>query len=306
MVGLDGKRFAAEDAPRRHGKFNVGGTWQNSPLPEYMYSIFDENGRAKGRLHFTWSEDSQAEIDKGWIVKADTLEELAQKIGLDADAVVASVNKWNSFVDGGEDLAFGRTTNLVRIDTAPYYAVKVTPCMGNTQGGPRKNLNGQVLTPYGEVIPHLYTNGELGDIWSNCYQASCNFGGGMIFGRIIGKLVAQPAADNMQESVMDGRANYEPEKKAASYETAANEYIGEGKGKGGTPIRVKVTMDGDKIANIEVLEQAETAGISDPAFEKVIADILAKQSTDVDVVSGVTLTSNGIIEAVNNALAQVK
>ena len=125
-------------------------------------------------------------------------------------------------------------------------------------------------------------------------------------GRIIGKLVAQPASDNMQESVMDGRANYEPEKKAASYETAANEYIGEGKGKGGTPIRVKVTMDGDKIANIEVLEQAETAGISDPAFEKVIADILAKQSTDVDVVSGVTLTSNGIIEAVNNALAQVK
>ena len=105
---------------------------------------------------------------------------------------------------------------------------------------------------------------------------------------------------------MDGRANYEPEKKAASYETAANEYIGEGKGKGGTPIRVKVTMDGEKIANIEVLEQAETAGISDPAFEKVIADILAKQSTDVDVVSGVTLTSNGIIEAVNNALAQVK
>ncbi|MFR8976374.1 MAG: FMN-binding protein [Christensenellales bacterium] len=38
----------------------------------------------------------------------------------------------------------------------------------------------------------------------------------------------------------------------------------------------------------------------------MIADILAKQSTDVDVVSGVTLTSNGIIEAVNNALAQVK
>ena len=306
MVGPDGTRFAAEDAKRRHGKFSVGGTWQNSPLPEYMYSIFDENGRAQGRLHFTWSEDSQAEIDKGWVVKADTLEELAQKIGLDADAVVASVNKWNSFVDGGEDLAFGRTANMVRIDTAPYYAVKVTPCMGNTQGGPRKNLNGQVLTPYGEVIPHLYTNGELGDIWSNCYQASCNFGGGMIFGRIIGKLVAQPAADNMQESVMDGRANYEPEKKAASYETAANEYIGEGKGKGGTPIRVKVTMDGEKIANIEVLEQAETAGISDPAFEKVIADILAKQSTDVDVVSGVTLTSNGIIEAVNNALAQVK
>lgn len=306
MVGPDGTRFAAEDAPRRHGKFNVSGTWQNSPLPDYMYSIFDENGRAKGRLHFTWTDDSQEEIDKGWVVKADTLAALAEAIGVDAQALQGSVDKWNAFVDGGEDLAFGRKANLVRIDTAPYYAVKVTPCMGNTQGGPRKNVNGQVLTPYGEVIPHLYTNGELGDIWSNCYQASCNLGGGMIFGRIIGKQIAEPARDNMQESVMDGKENYVPAAAETEYAAAANEYIGEGRGKGGTPIKVKVTMDGERIAKIEVLEHTETAGISDPAFERVIADIIEKQSADVDAVSGVTLTSNGIVEAVKNALAQVK
>ena len=306
MVGPNGTRFAAEDASRRHGKFNLSGTWMNSPLPDFMYSVFDENGRAKGRLHFTWSDDSQAEIEKGWVAKADTLEELAGIIGLDPAVLVASVERWNSFVDGGVDLAFDRKSNLVRIDTAPYYAVKVTPCIGNTQGGPRKNVKGQVLTPYGEVIPHLYTNGELGDIWSNCYQASCNFGGGMIFGRIIGKLLAVPATDNLQESVMDGKENYVPAAKAATYETAANEYIGEGKGKGGTPIKVKVTMDGDKIANIQILEHTETAGLCEPAFERVVADILAKQSTEVDAVSGVTLTSRGIIEAVNNALAQVK
>ena len=306
MVGPDGTRFAAEDATRRHGKFNMSGTWMNSPLPDYMYSIFDANGRAAGKLHFTWTDDSQAEIDKGWVVEADTIEALCEKIGLDAQTVQASIDKWNSFVDGGEDLAFGRKTNLVRIDTAPYYAVKVTPCMGNTQGGPRKNIDGQVLTPYGEVIPHLYTNGELGDIWSNCYQASCNFGGGMIFGRIIGKLIAQPSTDNMQESVMDGKENYVPQVAETSYDLAENEYIGEGKGKGGTPIKVKVTMDGDRIANIEVLEHTETAGISDAGFEGTIAKILETQSTDVDVVSGVTLTSNGVIEAVKDALSQVK
>ena len=304
MVGPDGTRFAAEDAPRRHGKFNVSGTWQNSPLPDYMFSIFDENGRAQGRLHFTWTDDSQEEIDKGWIVKADTLEELAGLIGIDAETLVASVDKWNGFMDQGEDIAFGRKANLVRIDTAPFYAVKVTPCMGNTQGGPRKNIDGQVLTPYGEVIPHLYTNGELGDIWSNCYQASCNLGGGFIFGRIIGKQIAVPATDNFQESVMDGKENYVPAVQGAEYELGENEYIGEGRGKGGTPIRVKVTKDGDRIANIEVLDHTETAGISDSAFENVIADILEKQTPDVDIVSGVTLTSNGIIEAVKNALAQ--
>ena len=128
----------------------------------------------------------------------------------------------------------------------------------------------------------------------------------MIFGRIIGKLLAVPATDNLQESVMDGKENYVPAAKAATYETAANEYIGEGKGKGGTPIKVKVTMDGDKIANIQILEHTETAGLCEPAFERVVADILAKQSTEVDAVSGVTLTSRGIIEAVNNALAQAR
>ena len=178
--------------------------------------------------------------------------------------------------------------------------------MGNTQGGPRKNIDGQVLTPYGEVIPHLYTNGELGDIWSNCYQASCNLGGGMIFGRIIGKEIAVPATDNFQGSVMEGKENYVPARKAAEYELAENEYIGEGQGKGGTPIKVKVTMDGDRIANIEVLEQSETEGISEPAFEQLIPAMIEQQTADVDGISGVTLTSNGLREAVRNALAKAK
>ena len=306
MVGPDGTRFTNEYATRRHGKFSVAGTWENSPLPDYLYSIFDANGRAQGRLHFTWSDDSQAEIDKGWVVEADTIEALCEKIGLDAEKVQASIDRWNGFVDGGVDLAFDRTKNLVRIDTPPYYAVKITPCMGNTQGGPRKNIDGQVLNPYGEVIPHLYTNGELGDIWSNCYQASCNFGGGMIFGRKIGRAIAVPAKDNMQDSVMDGRANYVPEAKTSEYALAENEYIGEGKGKGGTPIKVKVTMSGDKIEKIDVLDHSETPVLSDKAFDEVIPAIIEANSADVDIASGATLTSNGIIEAVRNALAQVK
>ena len=306
MVGPDGTRFTNEYATRRHGKFSVAGTWENSPLPDYMYSIFDANGRAQGRLHFTWSDDSQAEIDKGWVVEADTIEALCEKIGLDAEKVQASIDRWNGFVDGGVDLAFDRTKNLVRIDTPPYYAVKITPCMGNTQGGPRKNIDGQVLNPYGEVIPHLYTNGELGDIWSNCYKASCNFGGGMIFGRKIGRAIAVPAKDNMQDSVMDGRANYVPEAKTSEYALAENEYIGEGKGKGGTPIKVKVTMSGDKIEKIDVLDHSETPVLSDKAFDEVIPAIIEANSADVDIASGATLTSNGIIEAVRNALAQVK
>ncbi len=85
---------------------------------------------------------------------------------------------------------------------------------------------------------------------------------------------------------------------------ADNEYIGEAEGFGGT-IKVKVTMDGDKIANIEVLSHGETAGISDPAFNTIPQAIIDAQSTEVDVVANATYTSNGIMAAVNDALSKV-
>ena len=86
---------------------------------------------------------------------------------------------------------------------------------------------------------------------------------------------------------------------------AANEYIGVGKGFGGD-IKVKVTMDGDKIAKIDVLEHGETAGICDGAFNTIPDAVSAAQSTTVDVVSGATFSSKGLLEAIDNALAQSK
>jgi len=86
---------------------------------------------------------------------------------------------------------------------------------------------------------------------------------------------------------------------------ASNEYIGEAQGFGG-PVKVKVTMNGDQIAKIDVLSHSETAGISNAAFDSVPAAIIAAQSTEVDIASGATYTSKALIEAVNNALEQVK
>ena len=91
----------------------------------------------------------------------------------------------------------------------------------------------------------------------------------------------------------------------AEPELAANEYIGEANGFGG-PVKVKVTMDGNKIANIEVLSHTETAGVSDPAFNTIPAAILEAQSTQVDAVSGATVSSKAIMAAVEDALSKVK
>ena len=90
----------------------------------------------------------------------------------------------------------------------------------------------------------------------------------------------------------------------AAPELAANEYIGEANGFGG-PIKVKVTMDGDKIAKIDVLSHGDTPGICDKAFAAIPQAIIDAQSTQVDVAAGATFSSQGIMAAVEDALSKV-
>ena len=83
---------------------------------------------------------------------------------------------------------------------------------------------------------------------------------------------------------------------------AAGVLTGTADGFGG-PITVSVTMDGDKIAAVEVVSNSETPEIAGAALEQIPAAIVAANSPDVDVVSGATYTSNGIINAVKNAIS---
>lgn len=70
----------------------------------------------------------------------------------------------------------------------------------------------------------------------------------------------------------------------------------------GPNLKVKVSVSGGKISDIEIVSHNETPGFYEKAFETVPSDIIQKQSTDVDTVSGATYSSVGIINAVNNAL----
>lgn len=78
-------------------------------------------------------------------------------------------------------------------------------------------------------------------------------------------------------------------------------YNGTGAGLMG-PIEVAVTVEGGKIAKVEVVSHSETAGISDPAFAEIPGAIVDAQSWEVEAVSGATFSSKGIAEAVKNAL----
>ena len=92
-----------------------------------------------------------------------------------------------------------------------------------------------------------------------------------------------PAGDVVVDDVVDGT------------------YTGEGEGFGG-PIEVEVTVADGKITTVDILSQSETEGVSDPAIEEIPAAIVQNNSTDVDTVSGASHSSQGIIDAVNDAL----
>ena len=82
----------------------------------------------------------------------------------------------------------------------------------------------------------------------------------------------------------------------------ANEYIGENTHGAGGTIRVKVTMDGDKIAGIKTVEQQETRGLGTTAIMQLTETILSANSTEVDDISGATLTSVAFKAAVRQAV----
>lgn len=82
---------------------------------------------------------------------------------------------------------------------------------------------------------------------------------------------------------------------------AASVYTGSAIGKNG-PVEVEVTVNNGKVELVKVLKHKETNGISDPAIEKIPAEIVRNQALNVDTVAGATVTSNAIISAVGKAL----
>lgn len=106
----------------------------------------------------------------------------------------------------------------------------------------------------------------------------------------------------------DAEATEEPEEEeearvieAMTFDVADGTYTGVAEGHNG-PVEVEITVENTEITDVSVIEHEETPGASDPAIENVPADIVEYQSTDVDGVSGVTYTSDAIMEAVQAAL----
>lgn len=169
----------------RHGHTNYDGEWPHTHQPSRSWFIFDEANKIPALSGLTGSlftEDPEAD---GFGYSADTLTELAEKLGLPKNELERTVKNWNRDCDEGFDSAFGRPSHwMTKVETGPFYAICLAPIFINTDGGPERNKNAQVLDLDGNPIPNLYSSGEFGSVWCNRYQGGGNLSECIAFSRI--------------------------------------------------------------------------------------------------------------------------
>lgn len=308
IVAGDGTRFMNEAANEtrnsRHGQTYYHGDWIHMPWPSNTWMVFDEAARTGGhKPYWSWSDGLENEIAQGWILKANSLADLGSQIEIDGEALSATVERWNTMCAAGMDDDCGREEGLVAIGDGPYYAFKITPSVTNTDGGPERNVECQVLDWDNKPIPHLYSAGTCGSFWVGSYNGGGNMGENFVTGTKAGTNAAVLKDDVTQDSLLvDEPVNFADDYAETEFECAEGQYIGRYWGMN-DKLTVRVTVDNDIIKDVEVMEHHETQDVGTLAIEQLPKSIVDANSTAVDTVSGATRTSAGIIIAVEQCLA---
>jgi fumarate reductase flavoprotein subunit len=165
-----------------------------------VFQIFDQNILDLSAVDTWYGPPSEQVIAD--CAKADTIEELATIIGVPPEALKATVDRYNGFVDAGEDLEFGRRYleipdhgELRKIEVPPFYATETTGAILGTYCGVTFDTACHVTDMYGEIVPRLYAAGEVtGGFHGGGYMTGTSVGKSQVFGRIAGKNAAAEEA----------------------------------------------------------------------------------------------------------------
>ncbi len=165
-VNKEGKRFVNELSDRD--------TLSNAALAQtdgIFYMVCDKNNAGISEDGTTYGgQDIQDLLDAGIVVRADTLEELAELIGVDSATFVETIEKFNEAVKTGVDPEFNRASfggDFINPDgnpgifEAPFYAGARTPSAHITKGGLKVNTSAEVIDTDGNAIPGLCAAGEV-------------------------------------------------------------------------------------------------------------------------------------------------
>lgn len=301
FVSQDGKRHMAEDMYYEYQCGEIA-----AQQGGYVWSIWDQSITDMGSSVITvpaCSDGCVDEIANGTMFKADTIGELAEQIGIDSAVLEETVNHYNEMMRNGVDEDFGRSTGMGEVIKAPFYAAKTVPATCDTAGGLIVDTQGQVKNVFGDDISGLYAAGSTTSGWrGELYPGSGTaVSVAVTFGRRAGKAAAVEEGSAYEGKLCDQPGL--PVEEETVFETAENEYIGEAQGMGGA-VKVKVRVEDGKMTAIDVVEQSETVGIGDKAIHDLPTRFIDAQSTEVDGVTGATVTSNALKEAVKDALSK--
>ncbi len=182
LVNAEGKRFTDEVGTR-----DAVSAAEIAQTGSYSWLIVDQAMADASTV-------IQGYIKKGYTFSGDTYEALGEAIGVDGAALSDTMNTWNGYVEAKNDPDFGRTSFAKPLNTAPYYAIKVTAGVHHTMGGLKIDTNTQVLDEAGNVIPGLFAAGEV----TGGVHGANRLGGNavadiVVFGRIAGAAAAEYA-----------------------------------------------------------------------------------------------------------------
>jgi len=215
MVNKAGKRFTNEASNYNafgaafHEQDTTMGVYRNLPC----WLIFDQTWLDKYGFAGGLGGTEKARTD--WITSGATPIELAEKLGIPADALEATIERFNTNARDLHDPDFKRgwsaqdkwwgdptlrdgtaRASLGAVETAPYYAIEVFSGALGTKGGPATDTHARVLDVDGDVITGLYAAGNamaspLGMTYGG---AGGTLGPAMVFGYLAGRDIAQHVA----------------------------------------------------------------------------------------------------------------
>ncbi len=189
MFNKEGERFV-EELDRRDVLSNA----ILAQTDERAYEIWDQAAADETGVVDIHHDEYENLTSRGLCVTADTIEEACEPFGIDAEALKATIERWNGFVDAGADEDFNYRGEMRKIETPPYYIVVYKPAVHYTMGGLHINTDAQVLDTAGNPIPGLYAAGEVaGHKMGTNRLGSTSMSDIYTFGRIAGNNAADYA-----------------------------------------------------------------------------------------------------------------
>lgn len=194
-VGPDGRRFVRDElgattagqAAAARGYDHTFVIATEAQLKDFMSK--------DGTQVIGWDQDKfkkELEENKIFAVKANTIKELAEKLGIDPTALTKTIEDYNSYVKNGKDLEFDRKALKGTFEKGPFYGFRSQYVAMANLGGLKAGKTLEILDVYGNPIKHLYAAGEtLGGVHGDSYLSGNSIGACLTLGRLAGQAAAK-------------------------------------------------------------------------------------------------------------------